>query len=173
MCPCATNATLLVGRGNVISSSLSNCDRQRSAAAWNSSCFLAAEYATPTLMNARLGVSRSLYLRLVGKRLGITPNSDFLHRGSTSRPQSPRLQPRGALKVCCFTQASGLMATSASDQEFEQAMDALGTLISGRSRGDGKSWETAYDYMQVYLEVSKASWSNSVAMEWIIFVNHR
>lgn len=70
--------------------------------------------------------------------------------------------------MSCFTQASGLMATPVSDHELEQAMDALGTLISGRSRGDGKTWETAYEYMQVYLEVRKASWSNSVAMELII-----
>ncbi|BDA42444.1 Folylpolyglutamate synthase [Coccomyxa sp. Obi] len=44
------------------------------------------------------------------------------------------------------------MATPDSDQEFQQAMDALGTLISGKTRGDGKTWKDAFEYMQVYLE---------------------
>ncbi|EIE20887.1 putative folylpolyglutamate synthetase [Coccomyxa subellipsoidea C-169] len=44
------------------------------------------------------------------------------------------------------------MATPDSDQEFQDAMNALGTLISGKARGDGKTWKDAFDYMQVYLE---------------------
>lgn len=37
---------------------------------------------------------------------------------------------------------------------MEAANEALGTLISGRQRKDGKDWKTAYEYMQVYLQVS-------------------
>lgn len=40
---------------------------------------------------------------------------------------------------------------------MEAANEALGTLISGRQRKDGKSWKTAYEHMQVYLQVS---WRN-------------
>ena len=40
---------------------------------------------------------------------------------------------------------------------MEAANEALGTLISGRQRKDGKDWKTAYEYMQVYLQVSWGS----------------
>ncbi len=36
---------------------------------------------------------------------------------------------------------------------MDAADAALGTLISGRQRKDGKDWKTAYEYMQVYLQV--------------------
>ncbi|KAK9835139.1 hypothetical protein WJX81_000787 [Elliptochloris bilobata] len=35
---------------------------------------------------------------------------------------------------------------------MDAANEALGTLISGRQRKDGKHWKTAYEYMQVYLQ---------------------
>ena len=39
---------------------------------------------------------------------------------------------------------------------MEAANEALGTLISGRQRKDGRDWKTAYEYMQVYLQVSQS-----------------
>ena len=39
------------------------------------------------------------------------------------------------------------------DQEYQAALDALSTLISGRQRADGKNWAHAFDMMKVYLEV--------------------
>lgn len=55
--------------------------------------------------------------------------------------------------ICQFTKSSGLMATPKADEEMQEALRALNTLISGRQRKDGKTWSTAYDYMQVYLRV--------------------
>jgi len=43
---------------------------------------------------------------------------------------------------------------------------ALGTLISGRQRKDGKDWKTAYEYMQVYLQVG------GLALWWAVLVAH-
>lgn len=45
------------------------------------------------------------------------------------------------------------MASPDSDEEFQDAMKALNSLISGRKRKDGKTWKDAFEYMQVYLEV--------------------
>lgn len=46
------------------------------------------------------------------------------------------------------------MTTAEYDDELNKAMDALSTLITRNQRGDGRNYATAYDYMQVYLEVS-------------------
>lgn len=100
------------------------------------------------------GIPDKLYRRVLGNHVGRSPAADSLLRGHRSVPHISRPQPRGAFRVTCFTRASGLMATPDSDQEFQQAMDALGTLISGKVRGDGKTWKDAFEYMQVYLEVS-------------------
>ena len=45
------------------------------------------------------------------------------------------------------------MAVPDSDKDMQDALTALNTLISGRARKDGQTWETAFDYMKVYLEV--------------------
>lgn len=45
------------------------------------------------------------------------------------------------------------MATPKADEDMQEALNALNTLISGRQRSDGKTWSTAYEYMQVYLRV--------------------
>jgi hypothetical protein len=45
------------------------------------------------------------------------------------------------------------MALPDSDKDMQDALTALNTLISGRARKDGQTWETAFDYMKVYLEV--------------------
>lgn len=76
---------------------------------------------------------------------------------SCRRQAVERLSRRVPLGVCCFTKSSGLMATPEADQDMQDAMTALNTLISGRQRKDGRTWETAYEYMQVYLEVGPSS----------------
>ena len=101
-----------------------------------------------------LGIPGSVFHRFVALHLRKASASNILLRGHKTVPYPCRPQAKGALKVNCFTKASGLMATPNSDQEFQEAMDALGTLISGKSRGDGKKWKDAFEYMQVYLEVS-------------------
>ena len=101
------------------------------------------------------GIPYKFYRRILGNYVGRSRAADSLLRGYRSLAHISRPQPRGAFKVTCFTKASGLMATPDSDQEFQQAMDALGTLISGKVRGDGKTWKDAFEYMQVYLEVSR------------------
>ena len=39
------------------------------------------------------------------------------------------------------------------DRSYERALEALETLISGRKRSDGKTWEEQYLAMHAYLEV--------------------
>ena len=34
------------------------------------------------------------------------------------------------------------------DASYERALKALGTLISGKKRSDGKSWSAAFDNME-------------------------
>ncbi len=101
------------------------------------------------------GIPDNFYRRVLGNYIGRSRAADLLLRGHRSVSHISRPQPRAAFKVTCFTKASGLMATPDGDQEFQQAMDALGTLISGKVRGDGKTWKDAFEYMQVYLEVSR------------------
>ena len=62
-------------------------------------------------------------------------------------------QPRTA----CFTGKSDLMSTADLDDELNKAMEALSTLITRKQRGDGRTYATAYDYMQVYLEVTQST----------------
>lgn len=102
-----------------------------------------------------LGIPGSVFRRLVANHIGNASTSKLLLRSHITFPYPCRHQARGAFKVSCFTKVSGLMATPDSDQEFQDAMNALGTLISGKARGDGKTWKDAFDYMQVYLEVSR------------------
>ncbi len=49
------------------------------------------------------------------------------------------------------------MSTADLDDELNKAMDALSTLITRKQRGDGRTYATAYDYMQVYLEVTQST----------------
>ena len=49
------------------------------------------------------------------------------------------------------------MTTAEYDEELNKAMDALSSLITRKQRGDGRNYATAYDYMQVYLDVSNPS----------------
>ena len=46
-----------------------------------------------------------------------------------------------------------MKASSPPDEaEYQEGLDVLSSLISGRVRGDGKNWSHAYDMMKVYLE---------------------
>lgn len=49
------------------------------------------------------------------------------------------------------------MTTAEYDDELNKAMNALSSLISRKQRGDGQNYATAYDYMQVYLDVSPST----------------
>ena len=44
-------------------------------------------------------------------------------------------------------------ASGDGDKEYQDGLDALSSLISGRARADGKNWSHAFEMMQVYLEV--------------------
>ena len=55
------------------------------------------------------------------------------------------------------------MTSAEYDDELNKAMDALSTLISRKQRGDGRNYATAYDYMQVYLEVGFPHWLVNLA----------
>jgi hypothetical protein len=44
----------------------------------------------------------------------------------------------------------------ADDGEYEKALEALSTLISGKQRSDGRNWSHAVEMMKVYLEVGAA-----------------
>lgn len=43
---------------------------------------------------------------------------------------------------------------SAEDEEYERALAALSSLISGRQRKDSGQWQHAFEMMQSYLEAS-------------------
>lgn len=45
------------------------------------------------------------------------------------------------------------MSASSEDAEYERALAALSSLISGRQRKDSGQWEHAFEMMQCYLEV--------------------
>ena len=46
------------------------------------------------------------------------------------------------------------------EADYERVLATLGTLISGRSRGDGRAWEWehAMEVMDLCLEVSESGW---------------
>ena len=57
------------------------------------------------------------------------------------------------------------MEDSVSDDEWRKVEDALSSLITSKTRADGKNWEDAFGNMQVYLQVSISilalkSWAN-------------
>ena len=74
----------------------------------------------------------------------------------TASSATARVHAHQPLGLCRFTKTSGLMAVPDTDTDMQEAMTALTTLISGRQRKDGRTWETAFDYMKVYLEVCPA-----------------
>ena len=43
------------------------------------------------------------------------------------------------------------------DEEYERALEALSSLISGRMRKDSGMWAHAFEMMQCYLEASPGS----------------
>ncbi len=59
----------------------------------------------------------------------------------------------GALSGFASPEARQTQAYWLALASMDAADAALGTLISGRQRKDGKDWKTAYEYMQVYLQV--------------------
>lgn len=44
------------------------------------------------------------------------------------------------------------METSVTDEAYQKGLDALSSLISGRTRGDGKKWSHAFEMMETYLQ---------------------
>ena len=56
----------------------------------------------------------------------------------------------------CNLRQAGLVGSAAAmsdDAEYQKALDALSSLISGKQRSDGRNWAHAFDMMKVYLEV--------------------
>ena len=58
------------------------------------------------------------------------------------------------------------MSAADLDDELHKAMDALSSLITRKQRGDGRTYATAYDYMQIYLEVTLGT-----AKCWVIVIS--
>ena len=79
----------------------------------------------------------------------------FLGKRQAARFCAPvhPIRKRVLQQTACFTGKSDLMTTAEYDDELTKAMNALSTLITRSQRGDGRNYATAYDYMQVYLEV--------------------
>ena len=109
----------------------------------------------------------SLSLRRYGLSCLSSTASLFLGKRQAARFCSPVHPIRRAHRpqTACFTGKFDLMTTAEYDDELNKAMDALSSLISRKQRGDGRTYATAYDYMQVYLEVSFPCQSFS---SWVI-----
>lgn len=49
-------------------------------------------------------------------------------------------------------------------QDWQSALTALDSLISGKPRSDGASWSHAFDMMRIYLQVR--SIAEQLALRW-------
>ena len=62
-----------------------------------------------------------------------------------------------------------------ADRSYDAALRSLGSLISGKKRSDGSSWEHAYTLMQAYLQVAQlllnAAHTNCGFLRWTLCVD--